>query len=58
MHWKVGWVVRKTNNKFRNFEVLEVTGKTVVLEDKLSGQVFPITDTRTYEVLRGNDEET
>jgi|TARA_R110000824_G_scaffold116455_6_gene267911 hypothetical protein len=54
--WKVGWIVRKKNNKFRKFEVLEVKGDMVVLEDKLTGQIFPITDTRTYEANGEYDE--
>lgn len=57
LRWKVGTIVRKKNNKFRKFEVLEVKGDTVVLEDKLTGQVFPLTDTRTYEV-RGELDDT
>ena len=56
MQWKVGWIVRKKNNKFRKFTVLEVKGDMVVLEDKLSGQIFPITDTRTYEVKGEYDD--
>ena len=56
MDWKVGWIVRKKNNKFRNFEVIEVKGDTVTLEDKLTRQVFPITDTRTYEVKGEYDD--
>ena len=57
LRWKIGTIVRKKNNKFRKFEVLEVKGDTVVLEDKLTGQVFPLTDTRTYEV-RGELDDT
>jgi hypothetical protein len=57
MQWKEGMIVRKKNNKFRKFEVLEVKGDTVVLEDKLTGQVFPLTDMRTYEV-RGELDDT
>lgn len=57
LRWKVGTIVRKKNNKFRKFEVLEVKGDTVVLEDKLTGQVFPLTDTRTYEV-KGELDDT
>lgn len=57
MNWKVGWIVRKKNNLFRKFEVVEVNGDTVILEDKLTGQVFPVTDMRTYEV-KGEYDDT
>ena len=48
---------RKKNNLFRKFEVVEVNGDTVILEDKLTGQVFPVTDMRTYEV-KGEYDDT
>tara|TARA_Y100000296_G_scaffold79327_1_gene103089 strand:+ start:400 stop:579 length:180 start_codon:yes stop_codon:yes gene_type:complete len=57
MQWKAGMIVRKKNNLFRKFEVVEVKGDTVVLEDKLTGQVFPVTDMRTYEV-KGEYDDT
>ena len=57
MNWKVGWIVRKKNNLFRKFEVVEVKGDPVLLEDKLTGQVFPVTDMRTYEV-KGEYDDT
>lgn len=50
-----GRIMRKRDNHFRRFRVLEVLPERVILEDLQTGRIFPLTDLTTYELTAEGD---